>query len=109
MKKILLYFVVCLSIISAQVSIVNAWDGETGGQIQQIDVTEGPNYGFRVTLQGLPPLCSQGTYWAYINDTDSNYKVYVAVLLAAKASNSTVTLYTYNGGAGCRIGYMTLQ
>src|SRR5712691_11455385 len=87
-----------------------AWDGVTAGKIAQIDVTGGSNYGFRVTLVGMPPLCTGGASWAFLNETDSNYKVYVATLLAAKSADRQLTLYTTNAAGGyCQIGYITVS
>ena len=53
--------------------------------------------------------CSGGSNWAYLNETDSNYRVYVSALLAAKALGSNVTLYTTNNGIYCQIGYVEIQ
>jgi len=54
-------------------------------------------------------MCSGGDKWAYLNETDSNYKVYVSVLLAAKAQRSKVKLYTTNVNVTrCNIGYIAV-
>ncbi|MBT9495575.1 MAG: hypothetical protein IV107_25165, partial [Paucibacter sp.] len=60
---------------------VYAWDGIVSGAIESIDITEGSNYGFRVILKNSPSMCSGGPNWAYLLDTDSNYKIFVAALL----------------------------
>jgi len=84
-----------------------AWDGAPSGKITSIDVTAGTNYAFRVYLNGgAVALCTNGTSFAYLNEADSNYKVYVASLLMAKAQNSTVTLFVNTEGGFCHIGYI---
>jgi len=87
-----------------------AWDGITTGKIVQVDVTGGQgNYNFRVILAGSPALCSGGATWAFVNEIDSNYKVYVATLLAARMADRQVLLYTTNVANGfCQIGYITV-
>lgn len=83
-----------------------AWDGAVAGTISQLDITAGTNFGFRVTLSSGPVMCTGGATWAYLNEADSNYKVYVATLLMAKAAGRPVTIYTTNNGAYCHIGYI---
>ncbi len=53
-------------------------------------------------------MCGGTATWAYINTDNPNYHVYVAALLAAKASGAHVTVYsTRDAGTGyCRIGYV---
>lgn len=54
-------------------------------------------------------MCGAGAKWAFLNEADSNYKVYVAALLMAKAQGSTVTVYSTNvDGAYCRIGHVAI-
>ena len=108
MKKIILALGILIS------STANAaWDGATSGKISVIDVTSGNNYGFRITLAGAPKLCGNDHAWAYINESDSNYNVYVSVLLAAKAANYNVTVYTNRKDSAangyCRIGYIAVN
>lgn len=80
------------------------------GTISRIDVTDGTNLGFRVMLTGYPVLCSAGGNVAYLNETDSNYKVYVSTLLTAKTTGSNVVLYTENGSYGlCHIVYLMVN
>lgn len=104
---------ICLAFLALSSHNVVAWDGMTNGHIRTIDVTGGNNYGFRVSLEGGPPLCGNSHTWAYINETDSNYQTYVAVLLAAKAAKQSVTLYTNrqnNASDGfCHIGYISVN
>ena len=95
-----------LSLVTAQSAL--SWDGSVDGYIAGADVTDGPNYAFRIDLQGAPAMCGGTSTWAYINSDNVNYHVYVATLLAAKASGSHVTVYsTRDAGTGyCRIGYV---
>ena len=47
--------------------------------------------------------------WAYLNETDSNYKVYVAAILAARQAGSQLQIYTTTDTNGfCHIGHMAL-
>jgi hypothetical protein len=85
-----------------------AWDGQVTGQIHGADVTDGPNYAFRIDLQGSPTLCGSSATWAYVDSNTPNYGAYVATILAAKATGDTVVVYTNrDAGTGyCRIGYV---
>ena len=87
----------------------HSWDGAVVGTIAQIDVTGGSNYGFRIVLNGISTMCNGGASWAFLNDTDSNYKAYVAALMMAKAQGSKVLVYTTLEGAYCHIGYISIQ
>ncbi|SNB46511.1 hypothetical protein [Geobacter sp. DSM 9736] len=111
-KKIINYALVFISIFLSFVctsSVTFAWDGAVSGRIGVVDVTSGHNYGFRIQLEGNPVICN-GQYWAYLLDTDSNYKAYVAALLAAKISNLTVGVNVNTDGSGyCHIGYITVR
>ncbi|MBA6233639.1 MULTISPECIES: hypothetical protein [unclassified Colwellia] len=90
-----------------------SWDGTVAGKINSIDVAPGQNYGFRVSLINSPKLCGNNHTWAYLNESDSNYKTFVSVLLAAKMADKQVVLYTNHenssGQSYCHIGYMVLK
>jgi hypothetical protein len=86
-----------------------AWDGNVTGTIFTLDVTDGDNYGLRVTLNSGATLCNGGGNIAYLNETDSNYNLYAAALLMARAQNMTVTLYTNLVGGQCKIGYLSIN
>jgi hypothetical protein len=86
----------------------NAWDGAVTGTIGAIEVTAGNNQAIRVYLTGVGAHCSGGAGWGFLNETDSNYKTYVAVLLFAKSLNKQVVLYTTNVGIYCNIGHMVM-
>ena len=88
--------------------VAMAWDGTVTGVIQGADVTDGPNYAFRIDLQGSPPLCGNLNTWAFLNTNTPNYQVYVATLLAAKTTGVQITVYTTReAGTGyCKIGYV---
>lgn len=85
-----------------------AWDGQVQGKISYIEVTGGNNYGFRVTLKNGPALCGNSHKWAYVNESDSNYQVYVSTLLAAKHAGTAVRLHTTQTGSQgyCHIGHV---
>jgi hypothetical protein len=85
-----------------------AWDGAVIGVVRSADVTDGPNYAFRIELQGSPQLCGNANTWAFVDSTTPNYNVYVAAILAAKAAGDTVTVYTNRDASTgyCRIGYI---
>jgi len=85
-----------------------AWDGAVSGTIYIIDVTGGANYGFRVYLEGVSSACAGGANWAYLNESDSNYKTYVAALMMAKSQGSRVTLYSNVENGYCHIGYIQI-
>ncbi|MDR6985121.1 hypothetical protein J2X32_003778 [Rheinheimera pacifica] len=103
--KTLLFFIVLLLSVPAF-----AWDGQIYGKIQDIEVTGGGNYGFRVTLEGSPSMCGNANAWAFLNDTDSNYQTYVSVLLAAKAAKMSVTIFSVRRVDGyCHIGHIRVN
>lgn len=64
---------------------VFAWDGAVSGTINTVEVTAGHNFGFRISLVGVGTMCTGGGAIAYLNESDSNYKVYVAALFSASA------------------------
>lgn len=85
----------------------SAWDGLATGKISSIEVTAGTNYGFRIFLIGAQQaFCMGGTSFAFLFESDSNYKVYVASLLLAKAQGSTVTIFSMNEAGFCHIGHV---
>ena len=91
----------------------SSWDGSVTGKIVRLDVTGGNNYGFRVRLEGAPALCGNQHSWAYVNESDSNYKVYVSALMAAYTTGKKVSLYTNREGRSgnkyCHIGYIMVR
>lgn len=103
-----LVFIICCLFSTASLA---AWDDGQGvktGVISSVDVTGGTNYGFRVYLGGSPKMCAGGATWAYLNNTDSNYDVYVSMLLTAFAAGLKVTIFsnTKSGSSFCQIGYI---
>jgi hypothetical protein len=97
----------CCGLMAAPAAL--AWDGAVNGTISNIDVTGGQNYGFRISLSGVPAMCSIGDSWAYLNDTDSNYKTYVAALMLAKAQGKRVVVYSVVESGHCHMGYISVQ
>lgn len=84
-----------------------AWDGSVSGRIAQADVTSAGNLAFRVVLESSPAMCGNANAWAYVDTTDANYNAYVAVLLAAKAQNVLIHVYSNRDAQGyCKIGYV---
>ena len=112
MKK-LLFILLTVSFLHLPrwgIHLAQAWDGTVGGTINSLESTGAHNYPFRVTLAGTPALCGNANTWAYLSDSDGNYKVNVALLMSAKAQSRTVILYADQDGSGyCQIGYITMQ
>lgn len=88
-----------------------AWDGAVTGKVAQIDLAEGgTNFGFRVTLENNPLLCTGGSDWAYINSTSTNYQAIASALMLAYSSGKPVTLYTNRDTSNyCKLGYVVLK
>lgn len=108
--KVFLKIAVLLSLLLGSVPFAFAqWAGSVAGKIQQFDVTAGGNFSFRVYLVNAPTMCAGGQNWAYLNESDSNYKTYLAALMMAKTLDSTVTIYTSNVGGFCNIGYVMVR
>lgn len=87
----------------------SAWDGVVTGKIGGVEVTGAGNFDFRVYVGGLTSnACGQGTQsWVYVNQTDSNYQVYVSTITTAYFTGKSVSVYlTRAAGAYCRIDYM---
>jgi hypothetical protein len=87
----------------------HAWDGTVSGAVYAVEITGGNNFGFRVFISGVTNMCGSGSNWAYLNESDSNYKTYVAAILAAKAQGSPVTVFSTLEGGYCHIGYISVQ
>lgn len=94
LRQMFVFAVLGLSSISSF-----AYDGVVTGQIQSLATAPGGGYGFRVALAGSPALCGNAFTWAYLLDTDTNYKVQAALLLFTKSQGVPVTLYTYRDGS----------
>ena len=88
-----------------------AWAGAVQGQIGTFDVAPGNNYGLRISLKTVQPMCGGTTTWAYLNESDSNYKAYLSVLLAAKYAGSTVVIFSEKDATTeyCHIGYISVS
>lgn len=85
-----------------------AWDGIVTGRVTMTEITHGDNMGYRVYLGGTA-MCTTGHSWAFLQASESNYKVYVAEIMLAKARNTPVTIFSYiDGGTGryCHIGHL---
>lgn len=80
----------------------HAYDGQVNGVPGLIEVTNGSNYGFRVSLGTV--MCTNGSGFAYLNEADSNYKTYVALVLMAKAQSLAITVFSNRDSSGyCHI------
>jgi len=78
-----------LSLVAVNAFAVNY----VSGTIQEMYFSGEANFAVRVYLNGVTDPCGNGgSGFAFINADASNYKVYVAALLAAKASGNSVTL-----------------
>lgn len=84
------------------------WDGTYTGTINNIQITEGASYAFRITLGGISSMCNGGGF-AFLNEADSNYRTYTAALMMAYAMGKTVTIYSNTSYGHCRIGHISLH
>ena len=103
--------ILSIAIMALIPSLAFSWDGVNSGKINTIEVTAGENFGFRISLVGGAALCGTEHRWAYINQSASNYQTYVAVLLAAKMAEKSVSVFTVKRGANgyCEIGHISVQ
>jgi hypothetical protein len=97
---------VAMALLAISAAPVQAWDGQAIGTISTVEIAGATNFAFRITITGVSTMCAGGPNWAYLNEADSNYKVYVATLLAARAQGSTVYVYTNLENGYCRIGHL---
>lgn len=106
MKKYYLILLVFLSLPA-----LSAWDGNRNGEVGRIQITAANNYGFRVSLVGLPELCGSDTAdWAYVPHDDTNYQSYLSTLLAAKFAKTEVYLFTTkDANSYCKIGHIYIN
>lgn len=88
---------------------VFAWDGVVSGTINTLEVTAGHNFGFRISLVGIGIMCAGGGAIAYLNESDSNYKTYVAALMTARAQGSNATVYSNLENGHCHIGHVAIS
>ncbi|KQV94760.1 hypothetical protein [Rhizobacter sp. Root1221] len=95
-----------IALAAALQAPAHAWDKSSHGTIAVTEVTAGQNFGYRVWLDGEPALCSNGLGWAYLLETDSNYKTFVAALLMAKAMRNPVTVHTSLQNGYCHIEHI---
>lgn len=87
----------------------HAWDGIAVGQISEVNITVGGNAGLRISLAGVNSMCAGGPNWAYLNDTDSNYRLYAAAFLAAQAGGRQIVVYSSSVNGFCAIGFLTVR
>src|SRR5262249_2101316 len=85
------------------------WNGTASGTILALEATQSENFALRVYINAAGNMCYGGTNWAYLNESDSNYKATFALLMLAKAQNLNVTLYLTTVGSYCRIGHITVS
>ncbi|MFL0809263.1 MAG: hypothetical protein K6L76_02495 [Agarilytica sp.] len=87
-----------------------SWDGSITGEIGRIQITAATNYGFRISLAGLPKPCGSNADWAYVSKDDTNYQSYLSALLAAKFAKSSVTLFSNKDTSDyCKIGHIYIN
>ena len=93
-----------------------SWDGHPSGKISSLQVTGDHNMGFRVSMNDLNgnvlKLCGDNHNFAYLKRSDSNFDVYVSLLMAAKFSQANVTIYSNYDETStnyCRIGHVTVD
>jgi hypothetical protein len=81
------------------------------GTVGRIEVNAtGSIASFRVYTSTVNNMCSSTVTETVINTTDPNYSVVVAVLLAAKASGSTVVFSsTQNSDGTCHLYYVVVK
>ncbi len=116
MKKVL-SIILLLSLISPLIAVDldPFWDGLERIKITRIDVTGGENFGFRVYADSSDLLNDtdkehRPTNWAYINESDSNYKTFVALLTTAYTLDYTVQLRVIEDDRGfAKIHYIVIE
>lgn len=96
----------CVLVMYSSLTFAWDWDGIAVGKITELHISPSD---VRIILEGVSSTCTGGENWAFLSDTDSNYKSYVAALLLAKAQGTTITVYTTLEGAYCHIYYIVLQ
>lgn len=95
----------------ASVAVVFAVDAAAltypSGTIGNLYISSETNFAVRVFLDGVTDPCGNGgSDFAFINASDSNYKVYVAGLMMAKAQGNRVYLVVEPDGSNnsyCRL------
>jgi len=85
---------------------VLAYDGQVTGKIFKMDAAADATQTFRVTFAGSPILCTGGTTYAYLSESDPNWKSFISTLQLAFVTNKTVNLYTWKVAGVCHIAYV---
>ena len=76
----------------------------TTGVISSIYISNGQNFAYRVYFAGRSSACASGTGgFAYMNEADSSYKVFVANLMMVYALGKTVNLNVEYVNGYCHI------
>lgn len=102
MKKSIL----TLLLLTSAVAEAGQWTGYftiTGAYISGAE-----NQHYRVTGI-LPSLCPTAPSYAYLNQSTSGAKTYIAALISAQVTGKQVNLYVENDGGYCRIIEMHLS
>src|SRR4051812_38300758 len=92
------------AVLFACATHANAWDGQTTGPIEQIEVGTVVADGIAVYQSGVRVMCNKGPEYAVLGENDKNAKAISAILMSAKMIGEPVVLYTNNVGGMCRIG-----
>ena len=110
------FFIIFLLITSSFICFsqdYDPWAGANVCKILKIDVTSGDNFGFRVVTDAVDLLNDKDvpakTSWAYLNESDSNYKTYVSLLTMAFFLEHKVTIYVRNVNGYAHIGYIQVH
>jgi hypothetical protein len=79
------------------------------GKVGSISVVNAGNMPFRVSLVGIDHICPTiSDNWAYLNEYDASYKSWMATLIAARVSDTYVSLQTsLDSNSRCRINLIT--
>lgn len=85
-----------------------AWDGVSSGKVISLEVTETSNYGLRVTISPVGAMCPGGPTWAYLLEGDSNYRAYLAILIASRINENNVTVFSQSVNGKCHIGHIQM-
>jgi hypothetical protein len=105
----LLRKMVLLVLAMAPVAVALAFDGFVQGRIGTLEITSGDNFAFRVHMVPETAMCGNQYTYAYLNEADSNYKVYVAAIIAARQAGDQVQIYTaLDSSAHCKIVHLAV-
>lgn len=105
-----------LALVSIGMTSAYAWDGVTNGQVAGFEAHQDGSFYF--WLVGRPNLCPDNAWASYgfagvsqsFGSTPDGVKTMLAIVMSAKISGNTVTVYATNNPTDlCKVGVIGME